>query len=507
MPAPKKKPSSSQKRKTPVRSVAGMTRFEMRQQIIEHLKQGYPQWEIAERLSITPKTVSLWVNRYKEAGVEGLKDKAGRGRKPKMGTTVQDKIMQLSQRLSSSGNKVTSRVVAHRLGISHSNVLKVWKAQGFTPSLQKKKHPSSSSSREVSLKKHTASGSKQQPVKGSTAARPQLSDIAARAGVSVATVSRALSNRYGVSKATQQKVKRAVEALGYRPNPLVQALMTSIRGQRKATGYATIAYLEAKMSYEYFGHDLIRQGAQKRAEQRGYQLEIFKMDPNEAIPARYIRMLHARNFNGFLIASMGLYRIPRLRALRNYLQTQHTLSVGWVGQGIPFVVNDQFATAQLAYRNMADLGYKKIGLILDQSVDVFLSRRFSAGFRSAQNDHAAAIEIPLFNKAQVFKKDFVRWYEKYQPDAVICQNLYFKNHLDEMGIKIPEDLGYAYLDVHSSVNNWSGVDQQNEAVGGLAVDQVIALINSNVPYDPAIQTGGVVEGRWVDGATTKKQRK
>jgi len=54
---------------------------------------------------------------------------------------------------------------------------------------------------------------------------PTIKDIAARAGISYATVSRALNGKYGVSQATREKVMALAEEMGYRPNAIAQGLV------------------------------------------------------------------------------------------------------------------------------------------------------------------------------------------------------------------------------------------------------------------------------------------
>ena len=62
-------------------------------------------------------------------------------------------------------------------------------------------------------------------------AKPKLSDVAARAGVSPTTVSRVLNNRGYLSESTRTKVHNAMRELGYRPN----AIARSLQGQRSQT--------------------------------------------------------------------------------------------------------------------------------------------------------------------------------------------------------------------------------------------------------------------------------
>jgi LacI family transcriptional regulator len=54
--------------------------------------------------------------------------------------------------------------------------------------------------------------------------RPTLADVAARAGVSLKTASRALNAEYGVAAATSERVHEAAGQLGFRPNQIARAL-------------------------------------------------------------------------------------------------------------------------------------------------------------------------------------------------------------------------------------------------------------------------------------------
>ena len=58
----------------------------------------------------------------------------------------------------------------------------------------------------------------------STPGRPTLADVAALAGVSLKTASRAMNGEYGVAEATAERVFAAARDLGFRPNRLAQSL-------------------------------------------------------------------------------------------------------------------------------------------------------------------------------------------------------------------------------------------------------------------------------------------
>lgn len=58
----------------------------------------------------------------------------------------------------------------------------------------------------------------------SATGRPTLADVAARAGVSLKTASRALNAEYGVAPTTAERVRNAARELGFRPNQLARSL-------------------------------------------------------------------------------------------------------------------------------------------------------------------------------------------------------------------------------------------------------------------------------------------
>ncbi len=93
---------------------------------------------------------------------------------------------------------------------------------------------------------------------------PAIHDVAAAAGVSIATVSRFLNRPELVARSTASKVRQAIEHLGYRPNPFAQGLMTR-RSQ-------IVGILLPDIHGEFYS-ELLR-GADQEAHRRGYHLLI-----------------------------------------------------------------------------------------------------------------------------------------------------------------------------------------------------------------------------------------
>ena len=73
-----------------------------------------------------------------------------------------------------------------------------------------------------------------------------MKHVAAAAGVSLAAVSLALRRDRSIPEATRARIEAAAARLGYRPNPLVAALMADLRGRHPQRDAAhVIAYVES----------------------------------------------------------------------------------------------------------------------------------------------------------------------------------------------------------------------------------------------------------------------
>jgi len=91
-----------------------------------------------------------------------------------------------------------------------------------------------------------------------------LRNVAAKAGVGAATVSRVLNGHPGVKASTRSRILRAIEELKYRPNPHARSL---------ATGKSRVLGLVMANPYNPFFAD-IYQAIESQAVQRGYEIEL-----------------------------------------------------------------------------------------------------------------------------------------------------------------------------------------------------------------------------------------
>lgn len=99
--------------------------------------EGHTNEEIARQLGITRQKAARWRARYRESGRAGLEhDAPGRGRKPRYGPEVEQRIVERTlQTLPPAATQWSQRSLAQALGVSSRTVGRVWHAHGLKPHL------------------------------------------------------------------------------------------------------------------------------------------------------------------------------------------------------------------------------------------------------------------------------------------------------------------------------------------------------------------------------------
>ncbi len=87
----------------------------------------------AARLRTTPKRVSTWSKRFEEAGLSGLDDKPGRGRKPSIPAAKINRVITEATRPPKSRSQWSTRSMARHAGISASSVQRLWAKNEIKP--------------------------------------------------------------------------------------------------------------------------------------------------------------------------------------------------------------------------------------------------------------------------------------------------------------------------------------------------------------------------------------
>ncbi|HEX5725120.1 MAG TPA: LacI family DNA-binding transcriptional regulator [Longimicrobiaceae bacterium] len=200
------------------------------------------------------------------------------------------------------------------------------------------------------------------------ASRPVTThDVAARAGVSQATVSLVLGGnpRARVAQATRERVMQAAEELGYRPNILARGL---VRGRSFAVGVVV-----PDLSNPFF-LDVVT-GAQRVAAEGGYA--ALAVDLRDTTPLRQIEALRARQVDGIIIDGLGAASVPE-----DTLTGLKVVVVDEPSERWPGVASDALAAGRLAAEHLLALGHRRVAFA-GPATDVHGFRMRERGFFQA----------------------------------------------------------------------------------------------------------------------------
>ncbi|MBT2415884.1 LacI family DNA-binding transcriptional regulator [Streptomyces sp. ISL-12] len=220
------------------------------------------------------------------------------------------------------------------------------------------------------------------------APRPTLEAVAARAGVSRATVSRVVNGAAGVREALAARVRRAVEELGYVPNQAARSLVT----RRHDAVAVVVAEPEARVFADPFFALQLR-GIGKELTAHDNQLVLLLTEGRED-HARVGRYLAGGHVDGALVFSLHLDDpLPGL-IQRAGVPTVFGGRPGWSdGRGdVVYVDSDNRGGARDAVRHLAALGRTRIAHITGPLDQTSAADRL-AGYRDVMADADPALVV------------------------------------------------------------------------------------------------------------------
>ena len=337
-----------------------------------------------------------------------------------------------------------------------------------------------------------------------------MRDVAARAGVTAATVSLTLKGSPLITQATRTKVLEAAHALNYQPNPLVRALMRSRRRRGAAPGGAALAIITGfptRHGWRNLMTSVFQQmftGVRTRAGQYGYGLQEFWLYEKGMTPRRFSNMLHARGILGLIVAPLP--------------EANSTIELDWEGFAavalgttlarpvLHRVVNDLFHSMMIAMEQCYRLGYRRIGLALRATVNQKVERRWLAAYLLAQSELSGLAPLAPLLAEPLSEDAFRAWFRREKPDVILGQHHYLQRWLKSWGLRIPEDVGVASLSTSHMGDPVSGIYQNSELIGMRCIDLLATLLERNELGVPAVSDSLLVDGVWNPGRTVMAQK-
>ncbi len=194
--------------------------------------------------------------------------------------------------------------------------------------------------------------------------------------MSLSTVSRVINQSVPVDATTEERVRRAIQELGYRPNLLARSF------RRRITH--TIGLLVPDNSNPFFAE--IARTIEDAGFREGYNVILCNSDLSQAKQDAYLDVLLAKQVDGLILVSTGLIGLPE-----DQDPTQHVLEAGVPcviidrdlgNRPVDQVLVDNQQGGYLAGRYLVEQGHQHIACILGPSVVTPSAGRF-AGFERA----------------------------------------------------------------------------------------------------------------------------
>jgi len=201
---------------------------------------------------------------------------------------------------------------------------------------------------------------------------PTIRDVAAKAGVSIGTVSRVLAGSDSTSEASRSQVRAAVEALGYAPNARAQSL------RLLRTGVLGLSISDVRNPF--FAE--IAHAAEQEALRHGYVTMLGNANEDMAQEVRYLDTFASQRVDGVLMSPQGAdgTRIQRL--------LDHGTPVVFVDRtlenvAVPSVTSDSRMGMGQALEYLAGRGHTRVGYV-GGPVTVSTGRARLAAFQSVR---------------------------------------------------------------------------------------------------------------------------
>ncbi|WP_102128011.1 LacI family DNA-binding transcriptional regulator [Deinococcus planocerae] len=210
---------------------------------------------------------------------------------------------------------------------------------------------------------------------------PTIRDVARRANVSTATVSRVLNGRHWVAEETRAAVLGAVQELNYKPNAVARSLMSA---QTK-----TLAILFPKVSDMFSG--TVLGGVEDAAQGRGFSVIVGRTGGDHERTLGYLQLLAEKRVDGLIFASevlrgeyaefIGRLRLPLV-----------VLSGESARPGTPTIRCDDRQAAYAATSYLIGQGHERIGMLYGGPHETPEQSSRLSGFHEAHRDHGLVVE-------------------------------------------------------------------------------------------------------------------
>jgi LacI family transcriptional regulator len=315
--------------------------------------------------------------------------------------------------------------------------------------------------------------------------RPTLKAIAEQLGVSPTTVSRALNGKareYGISKKTEEAVRRAAKELNFSPDPLARGL--------RLNRTLSIGLMIPDISNPYFAQ--IARNVEMAARAGGYSVILCDSQENTELEIDSLTLLRRRKVDGLIVAPVGQSG-GHFEALQDGGPPIVVVDRHFPRLKLPYVISDNYKGAMEATNHFIEHGHRTIACIQGLA-GTSPNRERVRGYQAALAEHGLPAEDALvagnsFSEENGYICAKLLVQKRKDITAILALSnliaLGVLRALGEEGRRVPDDVSLICFDdqPYCAYLNppLTTVEQNREQMGRIAVRLLLEQIQSARP--------------------------
>lgn len=307
-----------------------------------------------------------------------------------------------------------------------------------------------------------------------------IRDVARKAGVSTATVSRVLRDFPGIRDKTRKKVLKAVTELNYEINAVARSL------RQKKTN--SIGIIVGNVLSQFYS--VIAKSVEDTANKFGYHTILCNGDENSQKELEYLKVLKSNRVDGIILTPTGK-NSEYVQHLINSRTKVVLLDRLIEGVDCDAVLVNNANGAYKAVKHLIDQGYRKIGIVngyLDRTTGAERLKGYLKAIEEGGIDRdGSLIKIGNFKKESGKKLTKELLEQSNRPEAIFTTNIDMSMGaliaIKEMRLAIPDDIGIVCFDD----SDWALISEPSITVirqpvyqlGSTAAELLIKKIEDN----------------------------
>lgn len=301
-----------------------------------------------------------------------------------------------------------------------------------------------------------------------------IKDVAAKAGVSVNSVSRVMNNRGYISEDLRKKVMKAIDDLDYTPNAIARSFF---RSETKS-----IAFIVPTIANPFFSE--LAFWIEKELAKHGYHLFIGNSLNDPITEKEYLKMLKEGRIDGLIVGSHNMNIEEYYHIDGNIVSVERKLL-----ENIPMVESDNYEGGKIATKELISKGCKKILHVTGSNIQNTPANNRTLAYLDTIKKYGLkknVVEIPFMlsesEKIQAIEKLFS---SKLTFDGIFADNDIIANNFiitaEKLGINVPKDLKIVGFDgsnqIQTLVPNLTTIVQPIKEMAIQTVNVLLKKIN------------------------------